>query len=78
MRETDEGPSGTVITVFGGYGGGIGRTTISTNLAVALSQRAGRSVALADLDEVEIDQRAGQGFYQAADLRLTEERVFSL
>ncbi len=42
--------TGAIITVFGGHGGGIGRTTISTNLAVALSQRAGRSVALADLD----------------------------
>jgi pilus assembly protein CpaE len=40
---------GTVVTVFGAKGG-IGKTTISTNLAAALVQKAGQSVALVDLD----------------------------
>ncbi len=40
---------GTVITVFGAKGG-IGKTTISSNLAVALSQEAHQTVALVDMD----------------------------
>ncbi len=40
---------GTVITVFGAKGG-IGKTTIATNLATALHERAGQSVALVDMD----------------------------
>jgi len=40
---------GTVVTVFGAKGG-IGKTTIATNLAAALVQKAGQSVALVDLD----------------------------
>jgi pilus assembly protein CpaE len=40
---------GTVITVFGAKGG-IGKTTISTNLASALVRETGQSVALVDMD----------------------------
>jgi len=41
--------AGTVITVFGAKGG-IGKTTISTNLATALVQKTKQSVCLVDLD----------------------------
>jgi len=41
--------AGTVITVFGAKGG-IGKTTIATNLATALVQRTSQSVVLIDLD----------------------------
>lgn len=46
-----DGPvsAGTVITVFGAKGG-IGKTTIATNLATALVQRTNQSVVLVDLD----------------------------
>jgi pilus assembly protein CpaE len=46
-----DGPvsAGTVITVFGAKGG-IGKTTISTNLATALVQKTNQSVVLVDLD----------------------------
>ena len=40
---------GTVVTVFGAKGG-IGKTTIATNLATVLVQKTGQSVALSDLD----------------------------
>lgn len=40
---------GTVVTIFGAKGG-IGKTTIATNLAAALVQKTGQSVALVDLD----------------------------
>jgi pilus assembly protein CpaE len=40
---------GTVITVFGAKGG-IGKTTISTNLAVTLAKITGASVCLLDMD----------------------------
>jgi pilus assembly protein CpaE len=40
---------GTIVTVFGPKGG-IGKTTIATNLAVALAQETGQSVALVDGD----------------------------
>ncbi|OAI43554.1 hypothetical protein AYO38_10630 [bacterium SCGC AG-212-C10] len=42
-------PQGTVITVFGAKGG-IGKTTIASNLAVALAQEAHQTVALVDMD----------------------------
>lgn len=42
-------PQGTIITVFGAKGG-IGKTTISSNLAVALVQEAQQSVCLVDMD----------------------------
>ena len=41
--------AGTVITVFGAKGG-IGKTTIATNLATALIQKTNQSVVLVDLD----------------------------
>jgi pilus assembly protein CpaE len=41
--------AGTVLTVFGAKGG-IGKTTISTNLATALVQKTGQSVVIVDLD----------------------------
>ena len=48
--ETDEPVAcGTVLTVFGAKGG-IGKTPISTNLATAIVQKTGQSVALVDLD----------------------------
>lgn len=40
---------GTVITVFGAKGG-IGKSTVATNLAVALAKSSTSSVAIADLD----------------------------
>ena len=42
-------PRGTVITVFGAKGG-IGKTTISTNLATSLAKITGASVCLLDMD----------------------------
>lgn len=48
--ESDEPvASGTVLTVFGAKGG-IGKTTIATNLATALVQKSDQSVVLVDLD----------------------------
>jgi len=41
--------SGIVITVYGAKGG-IGKTTVAANLATALAQTTGGSVALADMD----------------------------
>jgi pilus assembly protein CpaE len=43
------GRAGMVITVFGAKGG-IGKSTISTNLATALARDTGASVALVDMD----------------------------
>lgn len=42
-------PQGTIITVFGAKGG-IGKTTIASNLAVALAGEAHQTVALVDMD----------------------------
>lgn len=42
-------PTGSVIAVFG-VKGGVGKTTLATNLAVALAQESSASVALVDLD----------------------------
>jgi pilus assembly protein CpaE len=47
--EVDAQAYGTVVTVFGAKGG-IGKTTIATNLATALVQKTDQSVALVDLD----------------------------
>ncbi len=48
--ETDEVvAAGTVLTVFGAKGG-IGKTTIATNLATALVQKTNQSVVVVDLD----------------------------
>jgi len=43
------GPRGTVITVFGPKGG-VGKTAISSNLAVALAERSEQHVVLVDAD----------------------------
>ncbi len=40
---------GTIITVFGAKGG-IGKTTLATNLSMALARESGQSVALIDMD----------------------------
>jgi pilus assembly protein CpaE len=42
-------PTGSIITVFG-VKGGVGKTTLATNLAVDLAQETSASVALVDLD----------------------------
>jgi pilus assembly protein CpaE len=42
-------PSGTVITVAGPRGG-VGKTTIASNLAIELAKQTGTAVAIADLD----------------------------
>jgi pilus assembly protein CpaE len=46
---SDAAARGTVITVFGAKGG-IGKTTISTNLAVTLAKMTGANVCLLDMD----------------------------
>ncbi len=43
------GAAGSIITVFGDKGG-VGKTTLATNLALALAGETARSVALVDLD----------------------------
>jgi pilus assembly protein CpaE len=45
----DSAARGTVVTVFGAKGG-IGKTTISTNLATALARHSNASVAVVDMD----------------------------
>jgi pilus assembly protein CpaE len=48
--ETAEAPArGTILTVFGAKGG-IGKTTISTNLSSALAKHSSASVAIVDMD----------------------------
>ena len=47
--EPDSAVAGMVITVFG-VKGGIGKSTISSNLAVALARDTGASVAIVDMD----------------------------
>ena len=42
-------PTGSIISIFG-VKGGVGKTTLATNLAVALAQESSASVALVDLD----------------------------
>lgn len=60
------GPRGTVITVFGSKGG-IGKTTIATNLAVGMARQVEQSVVLMDGDT---------GFGDVADmLDLSPERT---
>jgi len=46
---TEKAARGTVITIFGAKGG-IGKTTISTNLATTLAKITGASVCLLDMD----------------------------
>ncbi len=68
---------GTVVTVFGAKGG-IGKTTIATNLATALVQKTGQSVALSDLDTrfgdvaILMDISADRSI---ADLALPDEQI---
>ncbi len=68
---------GTVVTVFGAKGG-IGKTTIATNLATALVQKTGQSVALSDLDTrfgdvaILMDLSADRSI---ADLALPDEQI---
>ncbi len=45
----DTAARGTIITIFGAKGG-IGKTTISTNLATALARSTGSTVTLVDMD----------------------------
>jgi pilus assembly protein CpaE len=46
---SDSAQGGSIITVFGDKGG-VGKTTLATNLALALAGETSRSVALVDLD----------------------------
>jgi pilus assembly protein CpaE len=68
---------GTVVTVFGAKGG-IGKTTIATNLATAIVQKTGQSVALSDLDTrfgdvaILMDISADRSI---ADLALPDEQI---
>jgi pilus assembly protein CpaE len=48
-ERNDRGPGGTVITIFGAKGG-IGKTTIATNLGTALCRETGESVVIVDMD----------------------------
>jgi len=63
--------AGMVITVFGAKGG-IGKTTISTNIATALAQQSGASVVLMDMDPhfgdvaMMLDSRADTNIVSAA------------
>ncbi len=50
-------PEGAIITVFGAKGG-IGKTTVAVNLAVALVQEAGQKVLLVDADDTFGDSAA--------------------
>src|SRR5204862_7933822 len=47
--DADETPRGRLVTIFSAKGG-CGKTTIATNLAVALADRGRREVCLVDLD----------------------------
>jgi pilus assembly protein CpaE len=48
-QTTETAAHGTIVTVFGAKGG-IGKTTIATNLATALVRAAGSTVVLVDMD----------------------------
>lgn len=71
---------GTIITVFGAKGG-IGKTTIATNLATGLAQRTGEAVALVDLDTrfgdvaIMMDIPVKQIKQSIADLAIPEEQL---
>lgn len=69
LRDTGaavSGPHGRLITVFGAKGG-VGKTSVATNLAVALSRRCGQATVLIDLDDTFGDA--------AAALSVTAERT---
>lgn len=48
-ERSDRSASGTVITIFGAKGG-IGKTTLATNLSTAMARETGESVVLVDMD----------------------------
>ena len=48
-QSTESAARGTVITIFGAKGG-IGKTTISTNLATTLAKMTGANICLLDMD----------------------------
>jgi pilus assembly protein CpaE len=48
-ERSERGAGGTVVTLFGAKGG-IGKTTIATNLATALCRETGESVVIVDMD----------------------------
>ncbi len=54
------GPRGAIITVFGAKGGA-GKTTVATNLAVALAARSDQSILLVDADDSFGDAAASLG-----------------
>ena len=54
------GPEGVIITVFGAKGG-VGKTTVAANLAVALVREAGQSCVLVDADDSFGDAAAALG-----------------
>ncbi len=60
------GPEGSIVTVYGAKGG-IGKTTVAANLAVALVRQAGQSCVLVDADDSFGDA--------AANLSVTPERT---
>lgn len=71
------GGTGVIVTVFGAKGG-IGKTIVATNLAVALAQQTGKRVALADLGmrfgdvAIYLDLSVARGI---ADLALPEHQL---
>lgn len=48
-ERTERSAGGTVVTIFGAKGG-IGKTTIATNLSTAMARETGESVVLVDMD----------------------------
>jgi pilus assembly protein CpaE len=71
-------PTGSIISIFG-VKGGVGKTTLATNLAVALAQETSASVALVDLDvpfgdvALMLDIQPDQDIMDALDDSVVEE-----
>jgi pilus assembly protein CpaE len=71
-------PTGSIISIFG-VKGGVGKTTLATNLAVALAQETSASVALVDLDvpfgdvALMLDVQPEQDIMDALDDSVIEE-----
>jgi pilus assembly protein CpaE len=71
-------PTGSVIALFG-VKGGVGKTTLATNLAVALAQETSASVALVDLDvpfgdvAVMLDLEPDKDIFDALDESVLED-----
>lgn len=78
VGEAEERPTtGRVVTVFGAKGG-IGKTTIATNLAVTVAQKTHQSVVLVDLDPRFGDIGVALGIsadWSIADLVMPEEEI---